>query len=108
MREYRLATPLRPRVRGCPPFPISSISSHHPSRNEPRGTLAPSNDPNGPYQGTLSAPPDGYVHSPVGAPNIGEHLCSVAGSRGFEQRISEPWRIAPLKAEGVAKHSSLV
>ena len=44
----------------------------------------------------------------MGAPNIGEHLCSIAGSCGFEQRISEPWRIAPLKVEGVAKHSSLM
>jgi len=44
----------------------------------------------------------------MASPRVGYKARGVPGARGFEQNVSQPRRIAPLKVERLAKYPSLV
>src|SRR5262249_14138981 len=84
----------------------SRLSSQHPTADKPRHVLAGPHNPDRPYHGALSMSPDCCIKTPMGSPLVGCQWYGLLGARGFEQHMSQPWRVASLKVERLAKYPS--
>src|SRR6266851_1092416 len=100
--------PPHPKEMALRSLRASPLSSQHPTGDKPRHVLARSHNPDRPYHSALSVSPDGRIKARMASPRVGYKARGVPGARGFEQNVSQPRRIAPLKVERLAKYPSLV